>query len=136
MDRCELEYLIKRIDLTERKIIIHKMDPYRQHFFQEYCSKFLLNPDDEYIYEYYPEFEFFPEMKEELIEEAILKYKNINELCIKNNIHPFFENPSNILESENTRLDIVKIIPEEILNKFFGVESIRDYEPPKYNGEN
>ena len=50
-----------------------------------------------------------------------------------NKVYPFFKDPNNIPESEATRLDIVKIVPEEILNKFFGVESIRDYEPPIYN---
>ena len=65
----------------------------------------------------------------------IYQYELINELCIKNNAYPFFKDPTNVSECEKTRLDIVKIIPEEIINDFFGVESIIEYEPPKYNGE-
>ena len=53
-----------------------------------------------------------------MIEEAISKYRKINELCIKNNIYPFFKDPTNICESEKTRLDLVEIMPEEIINKF------------------
>ena len=133
MDRCKLEYMIKNIELKESKNIVHEMDLYGNYFFQKHCSKFLLNPDDPNLFEYFPEFEFFPEMKEELIEEAISKYKKINELCIKNNIYPFFKDPTNVQECEKTRLDLVEIIPEEILNEHFGVESIRWYEPPTYN---
>jgi hypothetical protein len=72
-------------------------------------------------------------MKEELIQEAITKYQNINELCIKKNTYPFFRNPTNIKECEEIRLDLVKIIPEELLNEFFCVEHIRFYKPPLYN---
>ena len=71
----------------------------------------------------------------EVKEKAIAQYKLINELCVKNNTPPFFKDPTNVGECEKTRLDIVKIIPEKILNEFFGVESIRYYEPPKLNGD-
>ena len=71
----------------------------------------------------------------EVKEKAIAQYKLINELCIENNTPPFFEDPTNIGECEKTRLDIVRIIPETILNEFFGVESIGYYEPPKLNGD-
>ena len=73
---------------------------------------------------------------EEVIASAIAQYKLINQICIENNAIPFFKDPTNVSECEKTRLDIVKIIPEEILNVFFGVESIRDYDPPKYNINN
>lgn len=133
MYRCKLEYMIKYIELKESKNIVHEMDPYGNYFFQKHRSKFFLNPDAENLFEYFPEFEFVSEMKEELIEEAISKYKKINELCIKNNIFPFFKDPTNVSECEKTRLDLVEIIPEEIINKFFGVDSIRDYTPHRYN---
>ena len=68
----------------------------------------------------------------EIKEEYINQYRLINELCIKNNTYPFFKDPSNIKECEKTRLDIVRIIPEQIINKYFNVDSLRDYKPPIY----
>jgi hypothetical protein len=127
--------MIKYLNLNESKNIVREMDPYGNNFFQKHCSQFFMNLEDPYLYEYFPEFEFFPEMKEELIQKAIIQYQKINELCIKNNIYPFFKDPTNIQECEKTRLDLVKILPEEIIDKFFGVNSIRDYEPPRYNGD-
>lgn len=70
---------------------------------------------------------------QELKEKAVAQYKLINEICIENNAVPFFKDPTNISECEKNRLDIVKILPEGIINKFFGVDSIGDYEPPKYS---
>ena len=77
---------------------------------------------------------YFPDEKEPFINEYIELYKSINEFCIKNNTYPFFKDPTNVSECEKTRLDIVKIVPEEYLNKFFGVDSLCEYEPPIYNG--
>ena len=57
------------------------------------------------------------------------------DLCINNNTYPFFEDPTNVKECEKVRLDLVKKIPENLLNNYFGVESFGDYSPPKYNGE-
>ena len=83
------------------------MDPYGKYFFQKYSSRFFLNPDNPLLWECFPKFEFMLQMKEELIEEAISKYRKINELCIKNNMYPFFKDLTNICESEKTRLDLV-----------------------------
>lgn len=137
MDRCKLEYLIKNMDFQEKKKVIKLMDPYGDYEFKGYISKFLLNPDttDDNILVNLPILWFFPEEKEPFINKYINLYKSINELCIKNNTYPFFKNPTNVTESEKVRLDLVKIIPEEILNKFFGVDSIRDYEPLKYTND-
>lgn len=54
----------------------------------------------------------------------------------KNNNFPFFKDPTNVSECEKIRLDIVKIIPEEYINKFFGVSGLYEYEPPRYNDDN
>ena len=158
MDRCKLEYMIKRFDFKEKKKIICEMDPYQDYMFGKDISRFLLNPDTRdmeiirfigpscMIYfcacEYGEDSEILQAYKmdmereiEEIKEKYIAQYRKINELCIANGTYPFFKDPTNIAECERTRLDIVKIIPEEIINKFFGVESLRDYEPPKYNGE-
>ena len=53
----------------------------------------------------------------EIKEQFINQYKLINELCKNNNTYPFFKDPTNIAECEKTRLDLVRIIPEEIINK-------------------
>ena len=148
MDRCKLEYMIKRFDFNEKKRIIMEMDPYGDYKFKKDISRYLLNPDtkDEDVLMYigpYPTMYFvsnkdeeFKELMEqeleEIKEEYINQYKLINELCIKNNTYPFFEDPTDIKECEKTRLDIVRIIPEKIINKFFKVDSLRDYEPPMY----
>ena len=136
MDRCKLEYLIKNFDIKEKKEIIREMDPCGTYFLKKHCSAFLLNPDDPYLLEYFQELEYFPEMKDEIIQEAIIHYKKVNDLCINNNTYPFFKNPTNFKECEETRLDLVKMIPKEILNEFFGVKHIRYYEPPKYSEGN
>ena len=134
MDRCKLEYMIKRFDFKEKKKIIQLMDPYGDYAFKKDISRFLLNPEttDFEILSQLPLIMYFPEEKEPFINEYIELYKSINELCIKNNTYPFFKDPTNVSECEKTRLDIVKIIPEELINDFFGVNSIRDYEPPIY----
>ena len=73
--------------------------------------------------------EFFTQLKDEID----TLYKSINEFCIKNNAYPFFKDPTNVSECEKTRLDLVRIIPEKIINEFFSVENFGDYYPPKYN---
>ena len=135
MDRCKLEYMIKNADFKAKKEIIYEMDPYGDYFFGKDCSNFLLDINGPNVFYYHPEFQYLPEMKDELIEEAIKKYKYINELCINNKIYPFFKDPTNVEECERIRLDIVKIMPEEMINKFFGVDHIRWYEPPIYECE-
>ena len=148
MDRCKLEYMIKRFDFNEKKRIIMEMDPYGDYKFKKDISRYLLNPDtkDEDVLMYIGPYttmyfvsnkddefkELMEQELEEIKEEYINQYKLINELCIKNNTYPFFKDPTNIKECEKTRLDIVRIIPEEIINKFFNVDSLRDYEPPMY----
>ena len=137
MDRCKLEYMYKRFDFNEKKKMIQLIDPFGDYEFRNYISRFLLDPNttDDNILVNLPLLQYFPEEKEEFINKYIDLYKSINELCIKNNTYPFFKDPNNVIECEKTRLDIVKIIPEKILNDFYGVESIRYYEPPIYNEE-
>ncbi len=131
-----MEYRIKRFDIKEQRKLLAEIDLYGRRFFTPECSRFLLNPSDELLFEYFPEFEFFPEMQEERIQVAISKYKAINELCIRNNTCPLFDDPEAVAECEKTRLELVRIVPEEILNAYFGVTSIREYEPPIYRAEN
>ena len=158
MDRCKLEYMIKNFDFNEKKKIIKEMDPYGDYLFCKDICKFLINPDTEDVdilffigpchMLYYnvcscesdPDIiELYRQDKEkelqEIKEKYINQYKLINDLCVKNNTYPFFKDPTDIKECEKTRVDIVKIIPENILNEFFGVDSLRDYEPPIYNSK-
>ena len=148
MDRCKLEYMIKRFDFNEKKRMIIEIDPYGDYKIKKDISRYFLNPDTKeedvlmYIGPYTTMYfvsnkddefkELMEQELEEIKEEYINQYKLINELCIKNNTYPFFEDPTDIKECEKTRLDIVRIIPEKIINKFFKVDSLRDYEPPMY----
>ena len=154
MNRCKLEYMIKRFDIKEKKRVIQEIDPYGDYMFKKDLSNYLVNPDtkDIEILKYVGpssmiyyiclenedselarlyKMDMEKEVKE-IKEQFINQYKLINELCKNNNTYPFFKDPTNIAECEKTRLDLVRIIPEEIINKFYGVESLGDFEPPFY----
>ena len=155
MDRCKLEYMIKNFDLNESKRLIMEIDPYGDYMFKKSVSKYLENPDttdpDILIYVaplasyYYTEILYNDiesakmhkmEAEKEIADvkqQFINQFKLINDLCIKNNTYPFFKDPTNLVECEKTRLDLVRIIPEKIINEFFSVENFSDYYPPKYN---
>ena len=45
MDRCKLEYMIKRFDFKEKKKVIKEMDPYGDYMFKKDISRYLVNPD-------------------------------------------------------------------------------------------
>lgn len=134
MDRCKLEYMIKNCTFEQKKHIIREVDPYGNYMFGSLICQFLKDPDnvDEdvlFIVSVGGDEQILNEEKQRYIDQ----YKKINDLCIEYNMYPFFKDPTNIKESEATRQDIIKIIPEEMLNDFFGVNSIRDYEPPLYD---
>ena len=155
MDRCKLEYMIKNFDIKEKKKMIQLIDPYGDYMFKKSVSKYLENPDttdpDVLIYVaplasyYYTEILYNDiesakmhkmEAEKEIADvkqQFINQFKLINDLCIKNNTYPFFKDPTNLVECEKTRLDLVRIIPEKIINEFFSVENFGDYYPPKYN---
>ena len=157
MDRCKLEYMIKRFDFKEKKRIIKEMDPYGDYMFKKDISRYLVNPDTNdidilmyvgpcstiyYIASLHGDSDiaklYKADMEKEVeeIKECFIKqYTLINELCIQNDTYPFFKDPTNISECEKRRLDLVRIIPEKIINEFFKVESLGDYEPPKYNSD-
>lgn len=137
MDRCKLEYMIKNFDFKEKKKMIVLIDPYGDYEFKKDISSFLIDPNttDFYILNNLPILKYFPEEKEPFLNKYIDLYKEINELCIKNNTYPFFKDPTNVSVCEKTRLDIVKIIPENFINEYFGVGSLGEYDPPKYNDD-
>lgn len=156
MDRCKLEYMIKRLDFKDKKELIRKIDYKGDYEFSKDISNFLLNPDTDdpeiltylgpYCNIYYCSLRYYKkEIKEDKenmekeLEEIKEKFRNIfkaiNDLCVKNNTYPLFENPDDLKKCEERRLDLIEIVPEEFLNKFFGVDSLRDYEPPLYSKE-
>lgn len=158
MDRCKLEYMIKNIPLKEAKDLIYEIDPKGVYKFDRDISKFLLNPDTEdvellvsvgpchTIYYTVCEFEEDEEQlalyradmekeRAEIFESYAAQYRKINEICTSNRTYPLFADPTDVSACEKTRLDLVKIVPEELLNRYFGVSSLREYEPPLYRTE-
>lgn len=111
--------------LKKKNKMIELIDPRGVYEFRE---------DSNILYSF-PQFKYFPDEKDLLINKFIRLYKQINELCRINNINPFFNDPTNVSECEKTRLDLIRVLPEEYINDFFGVGSFRDYKPPKYDGE-
>ena len=151
MDRCKLEYLIKPLSIDNKKKMVRLMDPYGDYKFNSDISKFLVNTktEDKDILMYVGPYHLlyivscehdneaeYRDLKDkeyqEIIEEYQNIYKAINEFCKVNKIMPFFKDPMDVEECEKTRLDLVDIIPESIINKFYGVESIRDFVSPEY----
>lgn len=135
MNRNKLEYLIINFDIKEKKEMIWLIDPNGDYEFKKHISKFLLEPDttDLNILNQLPVLKYYPDEKERFLKKFINLYEQINALCIKNNICPFFKDTSNVSECEKRRLDIVKLVPEESLNEFFNIDSFWNYKPSKYN---
>ena len=69
MDRCKLEYMIKKADFKIKKAIIQEMDPYGDYKFKKDVSKFLQNPETEdfEILQNLPEILYIPGEKEKLL---------------------------------------------------------------------
>lgn len=137
MDRCKLEYMLKNFDIKEKRKMIELIDPNGVYAFSKHISNLLLDPNttDLTILNDFPQFKYFPDEKIVLINRFIGLYMKINEVCKMNNIYPFFKDPTNVSECEKTRLDLIRILPEEYINDLFGVESFRDYKPSKYVGD-
>jgi hypothetical protein len=114
--------MIKNFDFKEKKKMIVLIDPYGDYEFKKDISSFLLDPNttDFYILNNLPILKYFPEEKKPFLNKYIDLYKEINELCIKNNTYPFFKDPTNVSECEKIRLDIVKIIHENTLMNTLG----------------
>ncbi len=136
MDRCKLDYIFKNFNAMQKKRMVQEIDPFGVYMFNEFICKFLKDPDttDKDILCFIPGWRN-PKHIETCKERYRDQYKKINDICIHNNIAPFFKNPNNIKESELTRLDLIKLVPEENLNKFYGVKDYWSYEPPTHNEE-
>ena len=140
MDRSKFEYLTKYVfrNCGEDKWweLKETVDLENKYEFNFLIVKFLKNPDttDENILIAIPNYENSVNI-EECKQKYIKIFKRINALCIECKIYPFFKNPSDLRESEITREDLCRQVPEEKLNNFFGVESFYDYNPPVYEPE-
>lgn len=93
MDRCKLEYILKHLDIPDRKEMVMLMDPYGDYAFKKDVSRFLVDPEttDEEVLQNLPLLQYFPEEKEPFLNEYIDLYKQINDMCIKHNRVPFLK---------------------------------------------
>jgi len=136
MDRSKLEYMIKNLPEHKKWEFQEQVDPDGSYEFDDSTVKFLKNPDtqDPFILLAVPNY-MDPASIEAYKEKYVKKFEKINAMCIENKIYPFFKNPKDLAESEETREDICEQEHESILNAFFGVERFRDYNPPIYEPE-
>ena len=136
MERCKLEYIIKNLPEYKKREFIEAVDPNGDYDFDPMAVEFLRQPDtkDPFILLAVPNY-MDPAFVEAYKQKYVKKFEEINEMCIKNRIHPFFKNPSDVVESEATREELCELEEESVLNAFFGVESFRDYNPPVYQPE-
>ena len=133
MIRCKLEYLIKSIEIQSRKRLIFLFDKDSQFEFHRVRTKSLeefknskYDLTDEYQRIMY---EVEKDNDESLRKEYENIFKEINEICIDNNIYPIFNDPSNTEECLKLREDLLKEYNEEDIKKFFDGKTLRDYEP-------
>lgn len=80
MYRCKLEYMLKNVDIKEKNKMIELIDPRGVYEFREDISSLLLDPDktDSNILYSFPQFKYFPDEKDLLINKFIRLYKQIN----------------------------------------------------------
>lgn len=137
MNRSKLEYFIKNLMEYKKKEIIEEIDPNGDFKFDHLTIEFLKNPDttDPFVLLAVPNY-MDPTFVEAYKQKYVKQFELINDLCIKNNIYPFFKDPTNLVESELTREEICEQVHESILNEFFNVKSFREYQPPIYKPNN
>ena len=134
MIRCKLEYMIKHIDIKKRKRLVflfdkdscfefHKVNIDRLEKFKNMEPKY--GDDVEAIL-----YEVAIDMDKELRNKYKEIFTEINQICVECNTYPIFEDPSNIEDCLVLRKEILKEYDEEVTNKFFNTNSLRDYEPP------
>ena len=139
MKTCKLEYMIKNIDIIPRKKLIELFDKDSWfHFHKVYINKLEefkkrepvvgdLNDYKVWSYNYAKGRD--KEQRKDF--EAI--FTEINQICMDNKTYPIFSDPSNIEECLKKREELLFVYDdEEIVNKFFGVKSYDEYQPPKY----
>lgn len=134
MDRSKLEYMVKNLSMKQKGDIYVQIDPDGEYEFDFLTQEFLKNPDtkDPFVIIAVPNY-MDPEAVEAYKLKYIQQFEKINDMCKENKIYPFFQDPTNLVESEATRKDICKKVHESILNKYFKCNSFYDYNPPVYD---
>lgn len=132
MERRKLEYLTRRVNINDLKKLYGMIDYEGIYHFNQKVAEVLKEGGT--MYGILP-----PEDRKELdiqfMVEYMIRFEEMNQLCIKNKTAPFFLDPTNLSECEKIREDLVESRPEEELNAFFGVSSYEEYIPPLYKGE-
>ena len=144
MNVSKLDYLLKNLSVADKNKFIVEMDPNGEYEFSFLDVEFLKNPDSKdpfvliAIPGYCPDLEYDSclSLVEEYKQKFIKIFENINNLCLKHKIKPFFKDPTNVVECELTREDLCAEVHESVLNKFFKTKSYYDYYPPLYEEEN
>ena len=133
MISSKLEYMIKNINIKSKKDLIYKIDYENCLDFFSLASEALLKIDtlDPSISKVVVD---VCNPKEVMIFKRRYTYifEEINQICIDNKICPLFKDPYNLKECEETRLDLIAPVDEEVLNEYFNVKSFYDYNPPVY----
>lgn len=133
MDRMKLDYLTKRMPITAVKELYAKMDIDGYGDFNLFVCDFLENPDttDERILRIVPVYKD-PAMLEHFKRQYIEKFQYMNKLCMDNATQPLFTEGNDLGEMYKVRKELIRKQPEEVLNRFFNVDSYMKYTPPVY----
>ena len=134
MTRCKLEYLIKGIEIKDRKRLIFLIDVDNYSDFHRVNTKAiedfknaeydLSDEVNQIFYEVEKEHDIYLREKFKKI------FTEINQICIDSNLYPIFKDPSNTEECLKLREDLLRVYDEEDIKRFFGGKSLLDYEPP------
>lgn len=122
MKRCKLEYMIKNMDIDSKKRLVWKIDLEGCRDFDFLISQTLLNIDMSDI---------IIKNIEDFKKNYIVKFLEMNQICIENDVNPLFSDPYNLIECEKRRLDLIEEQDEEYLNEYFKVDSFDNYNPKK-----
>ena len=133
MERIKLEYLLKRLKIEDLKEYYYLIDVRGIFTFDEYVCEILGNPECKNTII----LSRFSWDKNDRQFACCIKYykdlfKHLNKLCTRNNTYPLFPHPKNLVECIKIREDLVKEVPEEELNAFYGVAKFQDYIPEEY----
>ena len=133
MDRMKLDYLTRNMPIKAVKELYARMDIDGYGDFNLFVCDFLEDPDttNESILRIVPLYKD-PLMIEIFKRKYIEKFQYMNKLCIDNGIQPLFPEGNDVGEMYKIRKDLIRRQPEEVLNRFFNVNSYITYIPPLY----
>lgn len=133
---CKLEYIIRTLDNEDKTDIIYLIDHegYRDfatiniHAYSNFTP--LDNPPEDEFNKIIYNSELYSYQR--VSARFITIFTTINEILIRNNIKPIFEDPNDIDTCLAKRKDLIAPMSYDRANKFFGVDNFWDYSPPKY----